>query len=439
MAALGMVMVVGVTGVACSSTGSGSTTTTGKSSLTSTSSASSSSGGSSKIPSSAFSDHTGVTSNEIHIGNVSTLLLGIFKGAPTGVQAYADYVNSTGGVNGRKVVVDGYDDSYSATGNLQKTQAAVASDIALVGDFSTYDAAGGTVLAKSPGVPDVSVTLDPATSSLSNVFSPVPVGGGWELGPLQYYKQKFPQGVKAVGALIADQSSAEASWNGEKAAMEHVGFKVLADPTYAITAKASDFTQLIIQMRNSHVKMLFLEQMPAAYASTVMQVLTQQNYHPVVVFGASTYAGNLLSASGAPPATNGAYLEQNASLYLGSDRSSIPAVATFQHWAKVADPSVAPDLFMLYGWLSAELFVQGLKNAGSNPSRGSLLAALSKITAFNGGNIIAPTNPAAKTLSNCYLLAQAENGQFQRIADPPLTGSTHGYRCDYQYYVPPGS
>ena len=56
------------------------------------------------------------------------------------------------------------------------------------------------------------------------------------------------------------------------------------------------------------------------------------------------------------------------------------------------------------------------------------------------GNVIArlpARNPAAKTVSNCYLLGVVANGDYQRIADPPVNGSTHGYRCDYAYITPP--
>ena len=99
--ALAMVLAVALGAAACGSTGSSSTTTAaGGSSSTSTGSSSR------PIPASAFSDHTGVTSNSVQIGNVSTLSLGLFKGAQVGTQAYVDYVNSTGGVNGRKLVVE---------------------------------------------------------------------------------------------------------------------------------------------------------------------------------------------------------------------------------------------------------------------------------------------------------------------------------------------
>jgi hypothetical protein len=91
----------------------------------------------------------------------------------------------------------------------------------------------------------------------------------------------------------------------------------------------------------------------------------------------------------------------------------------------------------MYAWNSASLFVQALKNAGTDPSRGSILQALSKITSYNGGHIVTTSNPAARTTSNCYLLGQVVNGQWQRLDDPPVNSSTNGYRCDYQYVTPP--
>ncbi|HWE69766.1 MAG TPA: ABC transporter substrate-binding protein, partial [Acidimicrobiales bacterium] len=421
--AVGMTVLVGATGVACSSTKSSSSATT------------SAGGGGSKIPASAFSDHTGITATSVELGNISTLDFGLFKGAAVGTQAYADYVNSTGGINGRTLKVNSANDGYNnGANNKALTQSALQTDFALVGGFSLNDSFGGTVLAQNPGMPDVSVTLDPTTNQLANVVSPVPLGTGWELGPLQYFKQKFPTGVTAVGSLVANQPSAEAQWAGEKAAMEHVGYKVIYDNTFPITQ--TDFTPNVIAMKNAGVKVLFIEQMPVNYASAVIKALNQQNYHPTVVLGASTYSATLVSTSGGAAATNGDYLEQNASLYLGEDQSTIPAVGTFLKWVNVADPGFKPDLFTLYGWVSAQLYAQGLQNAGTNPSRGSLLQALSKVTSYSANSLIAPTNPAQKANGNCYLLAQIQGGQIQRIDDPPVTGTTHGYRCDYSYYAP---
>jgi hypothetical protein len=92
----------------------------------------------------------------------------------------------------------------------------------------------------------------------------------------------------------------------------------------------------------------------------------------VVILGAATYTDTLAAESGGVANVNGDYLQQNSSLYLGPDSTTISAAATFLHWVNAASPGFHPDIYSLYAWLSAQLFSQALKNAGTNPSRGSL-------------------------------------------------------------------
>lgn len=425
---LAVAAALGVVLAACSSTNSSSSASSG--------SGGSGNNSSSGPPQSAMSDHTGVTPTEVRVANIATLTPGgLFKGAYVGTQAYFDMVNSTeGGVGGRKLVVDSGDDQYQGTMNRQLTQQAISNDLAIVGSFSLDDSYGGQLLAQNPGMPDVSNVLDLATEKLPNVYSAVPLGGGWQEGPIQYFKHKFPQD-KIAASLVGNQPSAEAAWVGEKYVLQKVGFKVVYDPTYAITQ--TDFTQDVIAMRNAGVQIIFVEQMPFNYAGALLRNLQQQNYHPQIVFGAAAYSTQLVGAAGGPAAVDGSLLEQNTSLYLGEDSSAIPAVATFLHWVDVASPGFHPDLFTLYGWVNAQLFTQALRNAGSDPSRGSLLQALGKVSSFNGGNIVTTTNPPKKTVSNCYLIGEVANGNFQRLDDPPVNSPTNGYRCDYQYVTPP--
>jgi branched-chain amino acid transport system substrate-binding protein len=422
-------MAVGLVVAACSSTNS-TTTTTGGSTTKGTASR--------PIPSSAFSDHTGVTASSIHVANVSTLSLGLFKGAQVGTQAYFNYINSTGGVNGRKLVLDGADDGFTGAGNKQATQNAVQNDFATVGNFSLEDSFGGAVLAANPGFPDVSQVLDNATNKLPNVYSPIPLADGWASGPMSYYANKFKADKSKAGAFLADSPSATQTWEGEKYVAEKEGFTFVSEQTYTTTQ--TDFNQQVIAMKNAGVKIIFMDQMPSNYAGSVFKALAQQNFHPQVLLGAATYSTQLISQSGGAANVDGSYLSQNLALYLGTDETAVPAVGTFLSWVQKDSPGFNPDLFTAYGWLSADLFVQGLKNAGSNPSRGSLLQALSKVTSFNGSGFNAPSNPSAKTPPHCYLIATVTNGQFVRSPDnPPTSGSTGGFRCDGSYIVKPGT
>ena len=167
---------------------------------------------------------------------------------------------------------------------------------------------------------------------------------------------------------MADEPSATVKWTAEKAAMEHLGYKVVYDPTFDISTP--NFDQYVINMKNDGVKILFLEQMPENYAAAVIQALNQQNFHPVIVLGGSTYSEELVPNSGGPAAIDGAYMEQNTALYLGEDASGLPAVNTFLTWVQKASPGFHADLYTLYGWLSAEMFSQALKAAGSRSEPG---------------------------------------------------------------------
>jgi ABC-type branched-subunit amino acid transport system substrate-binding protein len=384
------------------------------------------------IPASAFKNHTGLTSKSVTIGNISTQSSGLFTGAKVGTEAYAAYVNSLGGVNGRKLIVDAENDQFEGAPNKSETQSAVENDFAAVGSFSLEDSFGETVLAANPGFANVSVALSQSANDLPNTFSVSPVRYGWQLGGLAYFKKLYPSDITKTGAILSSLPSAQKTWSAEKQAMDSLGYKVIQQPTYNVLS--TDFTQTVVAMKNAGVRILFLEQLPQNYAGAVIQDLHQQNYHPVVVLGTGGYSESFVSSSGGASNADGIWLLQDTALYLGEDASALPADKTFLHWVQAVSPGFKADLYTFYGWLSGELFTQALKAAGSDPSRGSVLQQLRKITTFTGGGLVGNVNPANKVPSNCYIIARVVNGKFQRHQDPPITGATHGFRCDAPYF-----
>jgi branched-chain amino acid transport system substrate-binding protein len=391
----------------------------------------------STVPPSAMSTHVGVTSNSVAVGNITWSA--IFGGSKVGAEAYFDYVNSKGGVNGRKIEVTAQDTGYSGTKAASLTEAAIRKDFALVGGFSIVMTAAGQVLARNPGMPVVQPTITPANTKLPNVVSPIPAIGGWQEGSLLYFKSKDPKGITKAAALVAKNPSATDVWKGEKATMEHLGYKIIYETTFPVTATYNDFLSDVVAMKDRGVKMLFIEQNPTMYAAPLIRALNAENFHPMVVLGASTYSDTLIPTSGGAAATTGMYLEQDVVLYLGSDARSVPAVTTFLHWTSAVTSSKRPTLFTLFGWLSAELFTKALEKAGKDPSRGSLLKALGETHTFTGTHIEVPVDPASKTVSNCYLIGRIREGRWVRQTDPPIAGATHGFRCTSKYYLPPTS
>jgi len=366
-------------------------------------------------------------------GNVATIsgvVPGLFKGALVGTDAYLAYQNSQGGLDGRKFKLISEDDAFSCNNNKAQTQSLVGQPgvIALTGSFSLEDNCGGQIVAAHPDFPDVSVTLDPTTAALPNVISPQPLAQGMATGPLMYFKQKFPTAYQHVGTLVANAGSAPAQWVGEQAAMIHEGYKIVYQREYG--PLETDFTSDILKMEQAGVQMVVLISVDQSLTSRFLAQAHTQGWHPQVIWGgASTYTTTIVQQAGGPSVANGFYLEQAAALYLGQDQSSVPEVGEFLKWVHGLYPGFVPDLFTLYGWTSAQLYVQGLKQAGANPTSQSLLNSLKQITSFDANGLLAPANPAGHEPASCYLLAKIVNGDFQRVDMPPS-----GFRCDGTYY-----
>jgi|HubBroStandDraft_6_1064221.scaffolds.fasta_scaffold36369_1 ABC-type branched-subunit amino acid transport system substrate-binding protein len=385
----------------------------------------------SKLTPAEAASTTGVTKNSITVGNVSIVsgpVPGLFEGASIGTKAYFDYINSTkGGVNGRKLMVNGVDDAFSGETNRTETQDAVASDFGLVGSFSLFDSYGCKALAQNPGVPDVSVTLDPVTNALPNVFSAQPLAVGSGLGPLQYYKKHFPKDT-TVGTIVSNVQTSLSQWTGQKAALEHEGYHVAYVRDVGPTE--TDFTTDVISMRNDNVNAVDLTAVDWQVGAEFVQNAAAQGWHPGLIFSAGPiYADQFVSHAGGPAATNGIQIGQAQALYLGQDANTIPADKLFLSYVKKVSPSWTPDLFTLYGWASAALFVQALQGAGTNPTRGSVLTQLKKITSFNAGGLIAPANPAQKKPASCYVMMQIKNGNYVRTQP-----AKSGFSCDSTYF-----
>ena len=414
--------VVAVAAAACSSSPSSS----GSSSTTATTSTPTATA----APGSAASP--GVTATTVTVGQVDDLtapLPGLFKGAEDGTEAYFDYINSLGGVNGRKIVLDAQDSGYSDGTVANATTTQIKSDFALVGGFSLDDAAEEP-LVKAAGMPDIAYPLDPALANLPDSYSPTPnTENDYPLTVFKILKQKFPTQIKHMGILWANAtaSTASAEQAFERAA-RHEGFDIVYDAGF--TPSQTTFLPNVLTMKSKGVQLFFTEQMPDSYAATLAEEMQQQNFHPIVVQG-DAYSANLVKDGGS--AVNGMYIPIGYLLYLGVD-SDLPAVKLFTKWMKIADPDANFELQSLYGWAAAQLFVQGLKEAGNPPTRAGLEAALDKVTSFDASGLLPNGDPASNVPGDCVLLAQVQGSQIVRVAPTPKTG----FYCGGGYLPAPG-
>jgi branched-chain amino acid transport system substrate-binding protein len=362
----------------------------------------------------------GVTSKTITVGSISDIsspVPGLFEGAKVGTEAYFAYINSQGGVDGRKLVLNGMDSAFSSGTVTTEAQTIAKNDFAIVGGFSLLDGAEKPIIDANK-LPMVAQVLTPSMFEDPNVYSAVPmVNNGDVSGPFKWLKSTYPSNVKALG-LIGDNATASvvAVEQTYRNLTESLGYKWLYSRDASYTE--STFLPDIIKMKSAGVKLVFLPTVQGSYIVTIAQEMQQEGLHALLVSGTNAYEKNFDPGS----AGNGTLITGVYALYMGEDAKVVPAVATFDKWTKKVDPSTQLDIYTLDAWINAQLFVQALKAAGPNPTRGSLDAQLDKITSFNASGLISPQNPAQKIPGQCWLVAKYNNGTWSRIKPDPKSG-----------------
>jgi len=371
----------------------------------------------------------GVTGNSITVSNVSIQtgpVPGLFTGALYGTDAYFQYINSQGGVYGRQLKVNSRDDTFDCGQNKSITESDIPKVFGFVGSFSLYDNCGAQAFSAHPDVPDIHNALSVDASHEPNNFSPQPLRTGAPTGPFQYFKAKQPDAIGKVGSLVGDVQSAKDAWVGIKGTMQSLGYNFVYDQLYSPTQ--TDFTSDIVRMRSAGVTTLVLVSADVKGIARIEQQAKQQNWKPALtILGASAYDPQLIPL-GTADALEGVHIYLPTAMYLGEDRGANQEVNLFLTWLKKTHPSANADLFTVYGWTSARLFVQALQQAGPQAKRATLMAALRNIHQFDANGILAPADPAGKGAAFCYVIVDIHGGKFVRAPD-----SASGYRCDGNY------
>jgi len=396
---------------ACSSKGSASTSTTTQASTPTGGSGSSGTSGSSP----------GVTATSVTVGQVDDLsspIPGLFKGAEDGTKAYFAYINSTGGVNGRKLILDAQDSTFQGGQVATVTGTQIRTEFALVGGFSLLDSAEKPLI-DIAHVPDVGFSLSPGLSSDPYLYSPLPNPEDYyPLNLFKYLVKTYPQATKKVGIIWENATaSTTAAETAVENAMKASGIKIVYD--HGVGPFDTNFLPDIISMKNKGVKMFFSTELPDNYAATLAKQFQQQNFKAINIEGAA-YSSQFLGLAGS--AANNIYIEQGYALYLGQDAKTVPAVGLFDTWMKKVDSKPNFEIESVYGWASAMMFAQALKQAGNPPTRAGLVKALNNITFFDAGGLVPPSDPAQAIPSGCFLLAQVQSGKIKRVAPTPNVG-----------------
>jgi ABC-type branched-subunit amino acid transport system substrate-binding protein len=365
----------------------------------------------------------GITDSSVTIGSVATItgpVPGLFRNVQSGVKAYAAYVNSTGGICGRKLDIQYADDRLDAGTNRSETQRLMEGVFAFAGSYSVVDDGGASVLAGS-GIPDIGSAIGANRASMPENFATTPneptgTSNGSQ-GQLQYFMQTY--GVKKAAVVWPAQNDARKRGLAYVNDMKSVGLTINPEDQLEVAVAETNYVGVATKMKNDGVDIL-ITALEANGIARLAQAFDQVGYKPKVPFyGQQAYGTQFLKAGG--PSANGTILALSHSIV--EDRAQNPAMDAFVTWYQRANPGQDIDFFAIQGWIAGAMFGKALLLAGPSPTRALVLQQLQGFTSFDADGLIAPTNPAERKPTGCFVVVTVENGKWKRL-DPDT-----GFRC----------
>jgi ABC-type branched-subunit amino acid transport system substrate-binding protein len=360
----------------------------------------------------------GVTSNQITIGGLASLtgpLTADFAPIFTGVSAYIDRINAEGGVWGRKIkFAYQLDDASDPSQDVDQARNLVSTFkvFAVVG-VATPSFEGASYLADN-GVPVFGMAINPGWWPAKNMFG---VGGSYVdfTGPQNEvaYLAEMTHSTK-VAVLAYNIAESSQGCTGAIAGLKEYGIDV-AYTDLGIPAPAVDLSADVAKIAASGANMV-VSCMDLSGNLLLSQDIHQQGLH-VTQYWYDGYDPSVLNNPTDSNLMNSVYFSlQNAPFTAGTqDPIEYPGMASYLKDMEKYFPNTLPSEASLDGYLSADLFVKGLKMAGRNLTRTKLIDDINSLTSYTAGGALAPVNwKIAHFTSNidCQAFVQVVNGQF---------------------------
>jgi hypothetical protein len=371
----------------------------------------------------------GVTDDSISVATITAktnILGGTYGDLPYGIQAYFDYMNSTGGIYGRKLkIAKNRDDQMGQ--NQQQISASLSNDnpfAVFMANPTLSDAGLGQLEHKN--VPTFIWNINANMAGHDNIFGSEGAECASCYGqgaPFLAQEFKFTK-VAILGYGVNDSSKQCA--NGLK-----TSFQKYPSAQVVFFDDGLQFAQADLSSDVSQLK-----------ANGAQIVYTCIDQKESVILGKELVKQHSTAVQSLPNSYDQTFVSQNAQYLEGDfvapqfasfEYGPIPEEKTMMEWIQKGNYPL--NELSTTGWLLANQFVEGLKLAGPNFSQQGVINALNTLTDFNANGMIEPvdwtrqhhdpalpggkSNPAYTGKYNCASTVRIHDGKFVPLPQVP--------------------
>jgi branched-chain amino acid transport system substrate-binding protein len=359
----------------------------------------------------------GVTATEVTFGMPTDLsgpaaTYGV--SSSNGVKMRFDEVNEAGGINGRKLRVIIEDQAYQVPKAVQACNKLLNRDkvFAFVGPLGTPMNNACFKDQFAAGVPNLFPLS--AARAMYEPYERLKFYGAASYvdqirSGINYFVKN--KGVKNVCVMYQDTDFGKEILEGAKEQTEKLGIKLVETTSHKPTDQ--DFTAPITKLREAKCELVALG---TIVRDSIVPYTTARKagWNDVIFLGA---ASSYDSFVGAAQGMDGFYAMGLTEMpYVDSP---VPTVKKFVEDYKKKF-NVDPNIGAVYGYVAADLTVQGLKNAGKDLTLDSFIKGLEAIKGykdiFNGPQV--SFGPNIRQGANSSFLAEVKNGKWVRVTEP---------------------
>jgi ABC-type branched-subunit amino acid transport system substrate-binding protein len=365
-------------------------------------------------------ERPGVSDTEIRVAGIASI-----SGDPTGgnlgvvfegANAYFEYINETeGGVFGRELVIEEHDDELGK--NQAVVQEIIDGDFFAVLPVAVRVFSGADLLVEN-NIPTFGWWVNPEWGS--EEFDPGPSNffgdrGGYiciscgDPDPKAYIAAEL--GLERVGVIAYNVPSSAACVEGVEAAFEKYPVAEIVFTDDSLAFGTVDFSAQVSQMADEKVDYL-LSCVDVNANIAILKEMKRQGLEAPTTFS-SAYDQRLIRTNA--EFMNGNYVLTTFTPFETKPRP--PGLKRYLKWMKQTDGTLNET--SLAGWVTAHLFVEGLKAAGEDFTRESVIDAINQMTDWDADGLL-PTidwTKAHETETGCYVISKIVKGKFKRVFD----------------------
>lgn len=329
-----------------------------------------------------------------------------------GLEAYFGYVNDRGGVHGRKIMTQYYDDGYKPQNAVANTKRLVDQDkvFAIVSSQGTGAVMATVKFLTQNKVPLIFPFQGVPISGQKTIFTSfTPYPNQSELVVTWLVKVK---GFKRIGILYQDDKYGYTFRDPAKKTLAKFGLKLIAAESYKRGAK--DLSAQVAKLRKANLDACLLVATPPPGAAFLKEAHKQGWKDTKIISSGPLTDEKYINLSGG--VGEGIW---GLSLWPDPVNSNDPAVVEYREIVEKygKDRDKTPNRYSLYGYYYAKLFVAGLQGAGKNLTRESYIAALEGIKGWENG-ITPPVSFSATDhlAQNSGFMVEVQKGVFRPIS-----------------------